>query len=59
MIVSLGLRTVSRRSDEFWYRAPHSAYDELSPWQKILTDWRKQAFKFCDDAVRAYWGASL
>lgn len=24
--------------------------------QKILTDWRKLAFKACDDFVSAYWG---
>lgn len=23
--------------------------------EKVLTDWRKLAFKACDDAVRAYW----
>ena len=26
--------------------------------QKILTDWRKLAFKACDDFVSAYWGKS-
>lgn len=47
----------SRRFGVREHRPALRSVKSFASSQKVLTDWRKLAFKACDDAVRAYWGA--